>query len=78
MTKPSLTTSRLKYYKPIKSFSLCWLKKGHTSPTLGRCSSTPRRSGNKPKLSGPPPKLYKEALTTSEKKVELEEEDEEH
>ena len=31
MTKPSLTTSRSKYYKPIKSLSLYWLKKGHTS-----------------------------------------------
>ena len=65
-------------YKTIKSLSLCWLKKGHISPTLGRCSSTPRRSGNKPKLSGPPPKWYKEAPKSSEKKVELEEEDEEH
>ena len=30
------------------------------------------------KISGPPPKWYKEAPTSSEKKVELEEEDEEH
>ena len=78
MTKPSPTTSRSKYYKPIKSLSLCWLKKGHTSPTIGRCSSTPRRSGTKPKSSGPPPEWYKEAPTSPEKKVQFEKEDEEH
>ena len=43
MTKPSLTTSRLKYYKTIKSLSLCWLKKGHASH---HGVTTPTKGGN--------------------------------
>ena len=43
MKKPSLTTSRSKYCKPIKSHLLCWLKKGHTSH---HWVSTPTKGGN--------------------------------
>ena len=42
MTKPSLTTKRSKYSKPIKSLLLCWLKKGHTSH---HWVSTPTKEG---------------------------------